>query len=93
MLKFSVTRVGDFLHFGQLYYPFATMNLPISLTFLGNFCKGVKIYHFSSEILFGQLLKTFGDFNLVTLLKFKERQTSVNKQCTTYYSFYIKSLR
>ena len=23
---------------------------------LGNFCKGVKIYHFSREILFGQLL-------------------------------------
>ena len=23
------------------------MNLPKSLTFLGNFCKGVKIYHFT----------------------------------------------
>ena len=30
----------------------ATINLPKSLTFLGNFCKGVKIYHFSSEIIF-----------------------------------------
>ena len=28
----------------------------------GNFCKGVKIYHFSSEIIFRQLLKTFGVF-------------------------------
>ena len=45
----------------------ATINLPKSLTFLGNFCKGVKIYHFSSKIIFGQLLKTFGDFFLVTL--------------------------
>jgi len=27
-----------------------------------------KIFHFSSEIIFGQLLQTFGDFLLVTLL-------------------------
>ena len=26
------------------------------------------MYHFSSEIIFGQLLETFGDFFLVTLL-------------------------
>ena len=26
--------------------PFSTTNLPKSLTFLGKFCKGVKIYHF-----------------------------------------------
>ena len=32
-----------------------------------NFCKGVKIIHFSSEIIFGQLLQTFGDTCLVTL--------------------------
>ena len=31
-------------------------------------CKGVKIYHFSSEIIFGQLLKTFGTYFLVTLV-------------------------
>ena len=29
------------------------MNLPKSPTFLGNFCKGVKIYHICSEIIFG----------------------------------------
>ena len=44
------------------------MNLAKSLTFLGNFGKGIKIYHFSSEIIFGQLSQTFGDFFLVTLL-------------------------
>ena len=38
-----------------------------SPTFIGNFGKGVKICHFSIEIIFGQLLKTFGNFNLVTL--------------------------
>ena len=39
-----------------------------SLTFLGNFCKGVKIFNFSSEIIFGQLLQKFGDYLLVTLI-------------------------
>ena len=31
------------------------------------FCKGVKLFHFSSKISFGQLLKTFGNFFLVTM--------------------------
>ena len=52
----SVTRLGDFLLFGQLFKPLATINLSKSPTFLGNFCKGVKIFNFSSEIIFGQLL-------------------------------------
>ena len=47
--------------------PLATINLPKSLTFLSNFSKGIKIYHFSCEIIFVQLLQTFGDFYLVTL--------------------------
>ena len=51
----SVTRWGDLLDFGQLLKPLATINLPKSPTFLGNFCIGVKIYLFS-EIIFGQLL-------------------------------------
>ena len=38
------------------------------LPFLGNFCKGVNIIQFSSEIIFEQLLLKFGDFYLVTLL-------------------------
>ena len=46
----------------------ATLNLPKSLTFLRNFCKGVKIYHFYSKISIGQVLQTFGDFFLVTLI-------------------------
>ena len=47
----SVTGYGDLLDFGHLFKPLATIN-----TFLGNFCKGVKIFNFSSEIIFGQLL-------------------------------------
>ena len=41
---------------GNFLKPLATINFAKSPTFLGNFCKGVKIYHFFSEIIFGQLL-------------------------------------
>ena len=42
---------------GGFFALWATLiNLPKSPTFLGNFCKGVKIYDFSSENMFGQLL-------------------------------------
>ena len=37
--------------------------------FLSNFCKDGKIYHFYSEIIFRQLLQTFSDFFLVTLIE------------------------
>ena len=47
---------------GNFSKSFATINLPKSPTFLGNFCKAVKIFNFSSEIIFGQLLQTFGNF-------------------------------
>ena len=63
----SVTRLCDLLDFGQVFKPLATINLPKSPTFLCNFCKDVKINHFSSEIFLGQLLKTLGNFFLVTL--------------------------
>ena len=52
----SVTRLGDLLDFGNFLKPLATLNLSKSPTFLGNFCKGVKIYHFSIEIILRQLL-------------------------------------
>ena len=45
----SVTRLGDLLDFGQVFKAFGN-------TFLGNFCYGFKINHFSSEKIFGQLL-------------------------------------
>ena len=41
---------------GYISKPLATINLPKSPTFLGNFCKDVKIYNLSYEIIFGQLL-------------------------------------
>ena len=53
---------------GNFLKPLATIKLPQSPTFLGNFCNGVKIIHFSSETIFGQLLYTFGNLYLVTLM-------------------------
>ena len=53
---------------GNFLKPLAAINLPKSPTFLGKFCKGVEIFHFSSEIIIGQTFKRFGDFLLVTLL-------------------------
>ena len=41
---------------GNFLKPLATIKLPKSSTFLGNFCKGVTIFNFSNEIIFGQLL-------------------------------------
>ena len=49
-----------YLTLGKFLKPLATINWAKSRTFLGNFCKGVKICHFSNDIIFGQLLKTFG---------------------------------
>ena len=51
----SVTKLGDFLHFGNYSKPLATIILPKLPTLLGNFCKGAKIIHFSCEIISGQL--------------------------------------
>ena len=52
---------------GSFSKPVATISLPKSPTFLGNYCKGVKIFNFHGEIIFGQLLQTFGNFLLVRL--------------------------
>ena len=53
---------------GHFLKRLTTINFPKSPTFLGNILKGVKINHYSSEIIFGQLLLPFGDFFLVTLV-------------------------
>ena len=40
----------------KFWKPLATIHLPKSPTLLGNFCKGVWIYHFSCDIIFAQPL-------------------------------------
>ena len=64
----SATRLGDFCTLGNHSKPVATIILTKSPTLLVNVCYGVKLIHIFSEIIFGQLLWTVGDFYLVTLL-------------------------
>ena len=52
---------------GNFLKPLARINLPKSPTFLRNFCKCVKIYHFSSENHFWATFKDIWQFLLVTL--------------------------
>ena len=47
---------------GNFLKPLSTINLPKYHTFLGNFCKGVKIYHFSSEIHLGNFYRHLAMF-------------------------------
>ena len=49
----SVTRLGNLLDFGQLFKAFGNNYFAQILHILRQFCKGAKIYHFSSEIIFG----------------------------------------
>ena len=58
-VRVSVTRLGDFWTLVNFLKPLETIYLSKSLTFLGNFCKCVKVIHFSCEIIFGQLLPIF----------------------------------
>ena len=46
------------------------MSLPKYPTFLGNFCKGVKIFHFYTEIIFGQLFTGHTGYNHRELVVF-----------------------
>ena len=64
----SVTRLGDLLHFGQLFKASSNNYFAKIAHIFGNFCIGVKIFQFSSEIIIGQLLETLGNFLLVTLV-------------------------
>ena len=58
----SGTRLGDFLEIGQVLKPLATIYLPKSPTFLGIHCKGVKICHFSNELIFGNFYRPLAIF-------------------------------
>ena len=65
----SVTRLGDLFHFGQLFKAGGNNYFAQIAHIFDKFSKGVKIFLFSSGIIFGQLLKTFVDFLLVALTK------------------------
>ena len=48
----SVTRLGDSLHFGQLFKAYGNNYFPQIAQILGNVCKVVKIIHFAGDIIF-----------------------------------------
>ena len=59
LLASSVTRLDDLLPFGLLFKACVDNYFGQIAHVLGRFCKGVKIFHFSSEIIFWA---TFIDF-------------------------------
>ena len=56
LFPISVTRLGNILHFEQLFKVFGNNCFAQIVHISGNFCKVVKIFHLASEIIFGQLL-------------------------------------
>ena len=66
----SVIRSGDLLNFGQLFKAFVQQLIcPNLRTFLGNFCKCVKIYHFSSEMILGNFYRHLAIFSGHTVVE------------------------
>ena len=70
---------------GNFLKPLVTINLSKSPTFFGNFCNCVNIYHFSSEIIFVQLLQTFGDFHWSHYLQQKTNKIITSHSCFTIH--------
>ena len=86
---------------GNFLKPLAKINLAQSSPFLGNYCKGVEIIHFSGETIFGQLLLTFGDFYLVILpTRYIKpwtisplKQPTADQYCKTFFVVIHKSVK
>ena len=64
----SVTRLGNLLHFGQLFKASGNNYFAQIVYILGNYWKGVKIFDFSCEIIFGNFYKHLATFLLLTLI-------------------------
>ena len=76
---------------GNFSKPVATINLPNYSTFLGNFCKCVKIFNFSSEIILGQHLRVFTSHTALNTLSLSttEREIEPEKHLECLYWFLI----
>ena len=57
-----MTRLGNLLDFGHFLKTLATINLPKSPTFLGNFCKCVKIIIFQVKSFLSNVYRNLGIF-------------------------------
>ena len=58
----SVTRLGDLLHFGQLFKACVNNYFAQIAHIVRQFFKGVKIFHFSSEIILGNFFRHLATF-------------------------------
>ena len=58
----SVTRLGDLLHFGQLFQACGSTYFGQIAHIFGNFCKGVKIFHFSNGFILGNFYRHLATF-------------------------------
>ena len=56
MVACSVTRLGDLLHFRQLFEAYGNNYFAKLGHIFRQFFKGVKIFHFSSVIIMGRFL-------------------------------------
>ena len=62
-----MTRLGDLLHFGQLFEACGNNYFAQIAHILGNYCKDVKIFHFLMKSFLGNFYR-LGEFLLVTLV-------------------------
>ena len=88
----SVTRLGDLWDFGQLFKACGNNKFAPIYHILRQFCKGVKIFNFSSETIFRKLFQAFGDFLLVTLGSEDGKKLSLasSKKCFNKEKFSFK---
>ena len=70
---------------GNLIKPLATINLPESLTFLVNFCKGVIIYHFWATFI--DTLDTSNSTFVAIIFNKKEEEDGSEDHLTTFGQF------
>ena len=62
LLRLSVTRLGDLLHFGHVFKAWGNNYFAQISHILGKFCKVDKIFHFFSEIFFGNYCRHLATF-------------------------------
>ena len=77
----SVTRLRDLLHFGQLFKACGGNYFAQITHIFRQFCKGVKIFHFSSGIIFGNFFSHWVNFywsHCPQILTFLDSNHSLN---------------
>ena len=85
-----VTRLGDLLHFGQLFKACGNNYFAQITHILGNFCKVVKIFHFSIEIILGNFYRNLATFTGHTVLQRPRRRRVQISSIFVFQEFYEK---